>query len=57
MLVHGYNNGFDDALYRTAQVAYDLKFDGAPFLYSWPSGSGITSYPYDRDSASRPSST
>lgn len=51
VLVHGYNNGFDDALYRAAQVAYDLKFDGAPFLYSWPSGSGITSYPYDRDSA------
>lgn len=51
VLVHGYNNGFDDALYRTAQIAYDLKFDGAPFLYSWPSGSGLTSYPYDRDSA------
>ncbi len=51
VLVHGYNNGFDDALYRTAQIAYDLKFDGAPFLYSWPSGSGITSYPYDRESA------
>lgn len=51
VLVHGYNNGFDDALYRTAQVAYDLKFDGAPFLYSWPAGGGITSYPYDRESA------
>ena len=51
VMVHGYNNGFDDALYRTAQIAYDLNFDGAPFLYSWPSGSGITSYPYDRDSA------
>ena len=51
VLIHGYNNGFDDALYRTAQVAYDLKFDGAPFLYSWPSGGGITSYPYDRESA------
>lgn len=51
VLVHGYNNGFDEALYRTAQIAYDLKFDGAPFLYSWPSGGGITSYPYDRDSA------
>jgi esterase/lipase superfamily enzyme len=51
VFVHGYNNGFDDALYRTAQIAYDLKFDGAPFMYSWPSRAGTLSYPYDRDSA------
>ena len=37
VFVHGYNNSFDYALYRTAQMAYDLKFDGAAFLYSWPS--------------------
>jgi len=51
IVVHGYNNGFDDALYRTAQISYDLKYDGAAFLYSWPSGAGITSYTYDRESA------
>jgi esterase/lipase superfamily enzyme len=37
VFVHGYNTSFDNALYRTAQIAYDLDFDGAPFLYSWPS--------------------
>jgi len=51
VFVHGYNNGFDYALFRTAQIAYDLKYDGAPFLYSWPSGAGISGYPYDRESA------
>ena len=51
VFIHGYNNGFDDALFRTAQIAYDLKYDGAPFLYSWPSGAGIAGYPYDRESA------
>jgi esterase/lipase superfamily enzyme len=52
VFVHGYNNRFDDALFRTAQIAYDLKYDGAPFLYSWPSGSGIISgYPADSNSA------
>ena len=51
VFVHGYNNAFDDALYRTAQIAYDLKFDGASFLYSWPSANGAFSYPYDRESA------
>jgi esterase/lipase superfamily enzyme len=51
VFVHGYNTDFDFALYRTAQMTYDLKFDGAPFLYSWPSASGITGYVSDRDSA------
>jgi len=51
VFIHGYYNAFDHALYRTAQIAYDLKFDGAAFLYSWPSGATFTSYTYDRDSA------
>src|SRR5215831_11364015 len=51
VFVHGYNNAFDDALFRTAQIAYDLNYDGASFLYSWPSGAGISGYPYDRESA------
>lgn len=51
VFIHGYNNDFDHALYRTAQIAYDLKFDGATFMYSWPSGGSFTTYTYDRDSA------
>jgi esterase/lipase superfamily enzyme len=51
IFIHGYNTTFDYALYRTAQMAYDLKFDGAPFAYSWPSGGGLASYTYDRESS------
>ena len=51
VFVHGYNTSFDHAIYRTAQIAYDLKFDGAVFLYSWPSGGAVASYTYDRESA------
>ena len=51
VFVHGFNTSFDDALYRTAQITYDLKFDGAPFVYSWPSGGKVASYTYDRGSA------
>jgi esterase/lipase superfamily enzyme len=51
VFVHGYNTPFDYALYRTAQIAYDLKFDGAAFAYSWPSGGAVASYTYDRESA------
>lgn len=53
VFVHGYNTSFDYAVYRAAQIAYDIKFDGAPFVYSWPSGGGIASYTYDRESASQ----
>lgn len=51
VFVHGFNTSFDAAIYRTAQIAYDLKFDGAPFVYSWPSGGKVASYTYDRGSA------
>ena len=51
VFVHGYNNDFDHALYRTAQITYDLRFDGVSFMYSWPSSGSFTSYTYDRDSA------
>ena len=51
VFVHGYNTAFDYAVFRTAQMAYDLKFDSASFLYSWPSEAGITGYGYDRESS------
>ncbi len=53
VFVHGFNTSFDFAVYRTAQIAYDLKFDGAPFLYSWPSKGqfGVQDYSYDRESS------
>jgi esterase/lipase superfamily enzyme len=51
VFVHGYNTAFEFAVFRTAQMAYDLKFDSASFLYSWPSEAGITGYGYDRESS------
>lgn len=51
IFVHGYNTSFDYAVYRAAQISYDLKFDGAAFAYSWPSGGGLASYTYDRESS------
>jgi esterase/lipase superfamily enzyme len=53
VFVHGFNNSFENALYRTAQIAYDIKFDGAPFLYSWPSKGALSTqdYSYDRESS------
>ncbi len=45
--IHGYNVTFDDALLRTAQLAKDIGFDGAPILYSWPSNGQLLKYRRD----------
>jgi esterase/lipase superfamily enzyme len=47
VFVHGFNVSFDDAAYRTAQIAYDLGFKGVPVLYSWPSQGEVHEYTYD----------
>jgi esterase/lipase superfamily enzyme len=47
VFVHGYNVSFADAAKRTAQIAYDLNFQGAPILYSWPSAASMLSYARD----------
>ena len=51
VFIHGYNVPFDDALRRTAQIAYDLKYPGAPILFSWPSFGEPLKYPYDAQNA------
>ena len=47
LFVHGYNVSFSDAAMRTAQMAYDLSFDGAPVFYSWPSHGSLFKYRND----------
>jgi esterase/lipase superfamily enzyme len=47
LFVHGYNVTFADAARRTAQISYDLGFDGAPVFYSWPSRGKIKAYTVD----------
>ena len=53
VFVHGFYNTFDDALYRTAQITYDMQFDGAAFMYSWPSAGTLDAYRTDRGKAER----
>lgn len=51
IFIHGFNVAFDSALFRTAQIAFDIGFDGVPLLYSWPSASSLSEYIYDSNSA------
>lgn len=47
VFVHGYNVAFEEAARRTAQIAYDLSFDGVPAFYSWPSNGDLLDYTAD----------
>jgi esterase/lipase superfamily enzyme len=50
VFIHGFNTSFAEAARRTAQIAYDLNFDGAPILFSWPAHAGSLGVArYDRD--------
>lgn len=47
LFVHGYNVSFGDAAKRTAQISYDLLFEGKAVFYSWPSQSSLLGYSKD----------
>jgi esterase/lipase superfamily enzyme len=51
LFIHGYNVGFERAAQRAAQFAYDLEFQGACVLYSWPSEGATLKYLVDEDNA------
>jgi esterase/lipase superfamily enzyme len=53
VFVHGFNNRFDDAVYRFAQIVHDAKVPAVPVLFTWPSRGELRlrAYTYDRESA------
>lgn len=38
IFVHGFNVEFEEAIYRAAQIKYDLKFQGSVVAFTWPAG-------------------
>ncbi len=53
VFVHGFNNRFDRAVYRFAQIAHDSRAPAIPVLFSWPSRGvvGLNAYQADLESA------
>lgn len=51
VFVHGFNTSFEDAARRTAQIYNDVRFDGVPLFYSWPSRGNANDYSYDTNNA------
>jgi len=51
VFIHGYNNTFKGAAYRTALIARDLEFPGPAIFFSWPSRGELEDYPADEEAA------
>jgi len=49
VFLHGFNTTFTGAALRTAQIAYDLGFDGPAIFYSWPSHGDLSPLGYNSD--------
>ena len=50
VFVHGFNNKFEDAVYRFAQIVHDSRTEAVPVLFTWPSKGAVLAYGYDRES-------
>jgi esterase/lipase superfamily enzyme len=49
--VHGFNNGFEDAVVLAAELWHFMQREGVMISYTWPAGSGgLLGYAYDRES-------
>jgi esterase/lipase superfamily enzyme len=50
LFVHGFNNTYEDAVYRFAQIVHDSRAEAVPVLFTWPSRGSVLAYNYDRES-------
>ena len=50
VFIHGFNNRFEDAVFRFAQVVHDSDAPVVPVLFTWPSRGSVLAYGYDRES-------
>ncbi len=50
VFVHGFNNTYEDSVFRLAQIVHDSKMQATPVLFTWPSRAEITAYEYDKES-------
>ncbi len=49
LFIHGYNNSFEDAALRAAQLGFDLKISGVTAFFSWASKKKLLKYMSDED--------
>lgn len=50
LFVHGYNNLYQESVYRYAQIIHDGRLEGTNILFAWPSRGKAQLYLADRES-------
>ncbi|NVP58306.1 alpha/beta fold hydrolase [Rhizobium sp. DBTS2] len=51
LFVHGYNNNYQESVYRLAQIAEDASDNRVAVLFAWPSKASALSYGADKSAA------
>ena len=49
--VHGFNTDFVGAIFKLAQIVFDVNYIGLPVAFIWPSQGGVMNYDRDREVA------
>ncbi|TPK73746.1 alpha/beta fold hydrolase [Mesorhizobium sp. B2-3-14] len=50
VFVHGFNNRYEDSVFRFAQFVHDSRARVVPILFTWPSRASVLGYNYDKES-------
>ncbi|MGX8014335.1 alpha/beta hydrolase (plasmid) [Mesorhizobium sp. ORM8.1] len=50
VFIHGFNNTYEDSVFRLAQIVHDSGMRATPFLFTWPSRASVFGYEYDKES-------
>ncbi|MBB4351031.1 esterase/lipase superfamily enzyme [Rhizobium cellulosilyticum] len=50
VFIHGFNNTYEDSVFRLAQIVHDSKMEATPILFTWPSRASLLGYEYDKES-------
>ena len=50
VFVHGFNNTYEDAVFRYAQIVHDSGAQVTPIMFTWPSRAKLRDYNYDKES-------
>ncbi|KQW85460.1 esterase [Ensifer sp. Root127] len=50
VFVHGFNNRYEDSVFRLAQIIHDSGAQTTPILFTWPSRANVFEYNYDKES-------
>jgi esterase/lipase superfamily enzyme len=50
VFVHGFNNTYEESVFKLAQIVHDSGMHATPFLFTWPSRASVFGYEYDKES-------